>query len=229
MSAHSRIEWTDATWNPVTGCSAVSAGCANCYARRMAHRFHGPRGFDVTLHPERLEIPFHWRKPRRVFVNSMSDLFHDAVPFDFIAKVFDVMQECEHHTFQVLTKRPARMADMVGRLPWPANVWVGATVENADASNRIGELRRVPAAVRFLSCEPLLGPISNLSLDGIHWVIVGGETGPGARQMDTQWAASIMRQCQDARVPFFFKRIGGWGPGRNIRELCGRTWDEYPR
>ena len=228
MSDRSRIEWTDATWNPVTGCTSVSAGCANCYARRIAQRFHGPHGFDVTLHPERMSIPQRWRKPRRVFVNSMSDLFHDEVPDLFIMEVFNVMNECLRHTFQVLTKRPDRMASIAGRLAWTPNIWAGVTVENQSSTERIATLRLVPAAVRFISCEPLLGPIYNLPLLGIGWVIVGGETGPNARSMETGWASVIAFHCATARVPFFFKRMGGTGPARNIRELGGREWNEYP-
>jgi protein gp37 len=225
MSDRSRIEWTDATWNPVTGCTAVSAGCANCYARRIAQRFHGPRGFDVTLHPNKLDLPRHWRKPRRVFVNSMGDLFHKDVPTAFILDVFRVMNECPQHTFQVLTKRPERMAELAPRLAWTPNIWAGVTVENQEAVGRVSLLRSVPATVRFLSCEPLIGPIDTLPLVGIHWVIVGGETGPGSRPMEESWATTIRERCHTADVPFFFKGHGG---RQNTRHLDGLLWNEYP-
>jgi protein gp37 len=229
MSERSRIEWTDATWNPVTGCTPVSAGCEHCYARRMANRFHGPSGFDVTLHLDRLDLPRHWRKPRRVFVNSMGDLFHKDVPNSFILDVFRVMNEFPRHTFQVLTKRPERMVSMAGAVDWTPNIWAGVTVENQGvAAGRISYLQQVPASVRFISCEPLIGPITNLPLGGIGWVIVGGETGPGARQMDYLWPGVIRCLCELDRVPFFFKRWGGRGPNKNVRELDGRTWEQMP-
>jgi protein gp37 len=225
MSDNSRIEWTDATWNPVTGCTAVSSGCVNCYARRMAHRFLGPDGFKVTLHPDRLEIPLRWRKPRRVFVNSMSDLFHPEVSNLFITQVFRVMNHCERHTFQVLTKRPQRIASLHHILSWTPNIWAGVTVENQEAIHRIVYLRDTPAAVRFLSCEPLLSSIELPRLNGIHWIIAGGENGPGARPMREEWAAALRDQAIKAGIPFFFKGHGG---KQNTRELDGRLWNEYP-
>jgi protein gp37 len=184
MADNSKIEWTEATWNPVTGCSKISDGCKNCYAERLASRLRVMgsaryrNGFDITLHADLLEMPKRWRKPRVVFVNSMSDLFHDQVPLEFIQRVFDTMQNCPQHTFQVLTKRTARLRAIADKLPWPKNVWMGVSVENAAVMHRIDDLRAVPAAVRFLSCEPLLGPMQDLSLESIHWVIVGGESGP---------------------------------------------------
>jgi protein gp37 len=225
MSDGSRIEWTDATWNPVTGCTAVSSGCVNCYARRMAQRFHGPHGFDVTLHPDRLELPMHWRKPRRVFVNSMSDLFHENVPNAFVLSVFRVMNYLPRHAFQVLTKRPERMVAVAPILTWTPNIWVGVTVENQDAIHRIAYLRETPAAVRFLSCEPLLSPLVLPRLDGIHWIIAGGENGPGARPMREEWSASLRDQAIEAGIPFFFKGHGG---KQNTRHLDNRLWNQMP-
>jgi protein gp37 len=225
MSDGSRIEWTDATWNPVTGCTAVSSGCVNCYARRMAQRFHGPNGFDVTLHPEKLDLPRHWMKPRRVFVNSMGDLFHENVPGVFVEAVFQVMNECLHHTFQVLTKRPERMVAIAPLLAWTPNIWAGVTVENQDAIHRIAYLRQTPAYVRFLSCEPLLSSIVLPRLDGIHWIIAGGETGSGARPMRDEWAASLRDRATEAGIPFFFKGHGG---KQNTRDLDNRLWNQMP-
>jgi len=235
MADNSSIEWTEATWNPVTGCSKVSAGCRNCYAERLALRLQAMgnsryrNGFKVTLHPDLLNLPGRWREPRMVFVNSMSDLFHEQVPFEFILRVFDTMRACPQHTFQVLTKRSTRLRALSGELPWPPNVWMGVTVENAAVLHRIEDLRVVPAAIRFLSCEPLLGPLDGLSLDGIDWVIVGGESGPGARPMKIEWVRSIFRQCRNAKVAFFFKQWGGVRKDLTGRELCGRTYDEMPR
>jgi protein gp37 len=234
MSDQSGIEWTDATWNPVTGCTKVSPGCKNCYAERLAFRLHAmgnPRyqnGFDVTLHPEQLTLPLRWHRPKRVFVNSMSDLFHANVPDDYIRRVFDVMERAEHHTFQILTKRSDRLASLAPVLPWPRNVWQGVSVENAHYTWRIEELITVPAAVRFLSIEPLLGPIPTLPLTGIHWVIVGGESGGGRRPMEAVWARTIRDQCVDASVPFFFKQWGGRTPKAGGRLLDGCLWDEMP-
>jgi protein gp37 len=240
MSDHSRIEWTDATWNPVTGCTKVSPGCAHCYAETFAERFRGvpghpyERGFDLTLRPERLDAPLSWKRPRRIFVNSMSDLFHDDVPDQFIYAVFDTMRRAHWHQFQVLTKRPQRAAQMASRLPWPPNIWLGTSIELQRWAWRADAIRQVPAAVRFLSCEPLLGPL-DLDLSGIHWVIVGGESGPKARPMHPDWARGIRDQCLRVGVAFFFKqwgahdadgrRVGKWQAGRL---LDGRTWDEMP-
>ncbi len=240
MAASSSIEWTEATWNPVTGCTKVSPGCAHCYAEIFAERFRGvpghpyERGFDLQLRPERLNQPLSWRRPRLIFVNSMSDLFHEAIPSDFVAAVFDTMHRASWHTFQILTKRSRRLAELAPLLPWPDNVWMGVSVENQRWTTRIDDLRRVPAAVRFLSCEPLLGQL-DLDLRGIHWVIAGGESGPRARPMNPEWARSIRDQCLLAGVPFFFKQWGahdaqGRRVGKGIagRLLDGRTWDETP-
>ena len=240
MSATSKIEWTDATWNPVTGCTQISPGCAHCYAKTFAERFRGvpghpyEPGFDLTLRPERLEQPLRWQKPHMIFVNSMSDLFHDGVSDDYIASVFRVMEEASHHIFQVLTKRSERVARLAPALPWPSNVWMGVSVENQRWTSRINDVRTVPAVVRFLSCEPLLGPL-DLNLDTIDWVIVGGESGPRARPMQLDWARSVRDQCLDADVPFFFKQWGAHdeaGVRRNKRatgrELDGHTWDNLP-
>jgi len=234
MADHSKIEWTQATWNPVTGCSKVSTGCKRCYAARLAARLQAMgnaryrNGFEVTLHPDLIELPKRWREPRLIFVNSMSDLFHERVPLEFIERVFSTMQACPQHTFQVLTKRSARLRQLSGHLSWPPNVWMGVSVENARVMHRIHDLLCVPAAVRFLSCEPLLGPLEDLPLDGIHWVIVGGESGPGARPMKAEWVESILRQCRKANVPFFFKQWGGVRKDLTGRKLNGRTYDEMP-
>jgi protein gp37 len=269
MSDKSAIEWTDATWNPTTGCDRVSPGCANCYALDLAARLKrmgqaayqrdgdpktsGP-GFALTLHPERLQLPLRWSRPRRVFVNSMSDLFHPEVPDDYIALVFAAMGLGARHTFQLLTKRPERMRSWLTRtdaetqvreaayrldveraeaaaasVPWPLpNVWLGASVENSRWTTRIEELRQTPAAVRFLSCEPLLGPLGQLDLEGIHWVIVGGESGQRARPVEESWVTSARDQCLDAGVPFFFKQWGGVTSKSGGRLLEGRTWDQWP-
>ena len=235
MGDNSSIEWTQATWNPVTGCTKVSPGCKHCYADRMATRLKAmgnPRythGFRLTLHEDLLDLPLRWRRPRTIFVNSMSDLFHEDVPLEFIQSVFATMQAAHWHVFQVLTKRSARLAELQSQLPWPANVWMGVSVEHQDYVWRIDHLRTVPAAVRFLSCEPLLGPL-DLDLRGIDWAIVGGESGPGARPMDLDWARSIRDQCQAAGVAFFLKQLGGTihkrGHGRAL--LDGRQWREMP-
>jgi protein gp37 len=251
LGDHSTIEWTDATWNPVTGCTKVSAGCDNCYAERLATRLQKwgvaryRDGFTVALHPDVVELPLHWRTPRRVFVNSMSDLFHGSVPISFIDSVFDVMERAPQHTFQVLTKRPGRMAAYVtgfasshGRLVRvprypgrgvPPNVWLGTSVEDEQVVDRIDHLRRVPGPVRFLSCEPLLGPLRGLNLTNIDWVIVGGESGPGHRPIQRTWVRDLRRQCRTARIPFFFKQWGGWTSKAGGRELDGRTYDGMPR
>ncbi|PYK98472.1 MAG: hypothetical protein DME19_12460 [Verrucomicrobia bacterium] len=235
MGANSSIEWTEATWNPVTGCSKVSAGCKNCYAERLALRLQAMgnvryrNGFKVTLHPDLGELPKRWREPRLIFVNSMSDLFHEQVPPEFIQSVFATMRSCPQHTFQILTKRSGRLRKLAAELAWPQNVWMGVSVEDARVVQRIHDLRPVPAAVRFLSCEPLIGPLDELPLDGIHWVIVGGESGPGARPIQIEWIRGIFRQCRQANVPFFFKQWGGVRKDLTGRKLNGRTYDEMPR
>jgi len=235
VSSMSKIEWTEATWNPVSGCSKVSSGCLNCYAERMAYRLQkmgNPNyrnGFDVALHPHLLEAPLSWKRSRLVFVNSMSDLFHEEVSVEFIQQVFETMRRAHWHTFQVLTKRSERLVDLAPSLAWPSNVWMGVSVENSDVVERIDHLRKVGSAVRFLSLEPLLGPLPDLNLRGIHWVIVGGESGPGARLMEPSWVSDIKEQCENSHVPFFFKQWGGVFKKRNGRKLEGKTWDELPR
>jgi protein gp37 len=235
MATASKIEWTEMTWNPVTGCVKVSQGCKHCYAERMAKRLHAmgaPRyrnGFKVTLQEDLIDLPRKWHQPRLVFVNSMSDLFQTGVPLAFIERVFATMADCPQHTFQILTKRSERLLELAPHLSWPENVWMGVSVENAKSIERIEDLARVPAALRFLSCEPLLGPLDHLPLEGIHWVIVGGESGPGARAMNPEWVESILHQCRDAEVAFFFKQWGGVRKHRTGRELHGRTYDEMPR
>jgi protein gp37 len=234
MADHSAIEWTDATWNPVTGCSQISPGCKHCYAERLAARLlamNNPRyrnGFRVTLHHDQLELPLRWRKPKRIFVNSMSDLFHESVPEDFIANVLRTAEKTPWHTYQILTKRAERLALLASRLPWPKNVWQGVSVESADYTWRVGLLRKVPAAVRFLSIEPLLGSMKDLSLGGVDWVIVGGESGPGARPVDPRWIRQVRDKCVAANIPFFFKQWGGRFPKAGGRLLDGREWNEMP-
>ena len=234
MAQGSKIEWTDATWNPVTGCNKISPGCKHCYAERLSKRLKATgmakysNGFEVTLHPDTLEIPLRWRKPRSIFVNSMSDLFHVDVPEPFIRDVFDVMERADWHRYQVLTKRAERVADLSSALPWPSQVWMGVSVESQDYAHRIDLLRETDARVKFLSLEPLLGPLPNLDLDGMDWVIVGGESGPGARPMQPDWVREIRDQCIDSGVAFHFKQWGGVFKKRHGRELDGRTWDEMP-
>lgn len=234
MPTRSRIEWTEMTWNPVTGCTKVSQGCKNCYAERMAKRLTAMgsdryrNGFQVTLHPDLLDVPRTWRQPRVVFVNSMSDLFHDDIPLAYIHRVFATMRDCQQHTFQVLTKRSERLAALAPHLPWPRNVWMGVSVEDARVISRIDALRGVPAAVRFLSLEPLIGPLHDLPLEGIHWAIVGGESGPRARPMRKEWVGSVFQQCRAAGVPFFFKQWGGVRKDLTGRQLNGRTFSEMP-
>ena len=234
MGDKSSIEWTDATWNPVTGCTKISPGCKNCYAERLATRLHAMRnaryanGFEITLHADVLELPLHWKNPRKVFVNSMSDLFHEDVPDRFIRKVFEVMARAHWHIFQILTKRSERLLHLAPSLPWPRNVWQGVSVENDSYTWRIQHLIQVPAAVRFISVEPLLGPIKTLPLKGVSWVIVGGESGPGYRGIHVSWVRQIRDQCLRARVPFFFKQWGGRTPKSGGRELDGKHWNEYP-
>jgi protein gp37 len=229
MATASSIEWTEFTWNPVTGCTKLSQGCKHCYAERLAQRFWGDRPFtDVQVHEDRLDQPRRWRKGRMVFVNSMSDLFHEDVPTDFISRVFKVMGECPQHTFQLLTKRAERLAQIAHNLPWASNVWMGVSVEDSRVISRIDLLRNVPAAVRFLSLEPLIGPLEGLRLGGIDWAIVGGESGPGARAMKQAWVESIFGQCRAANVAFFFKQWGGVRKTEAGRKLHGRTYDELP-
>lgn len=234
MSDGSTIEWTDATWNPVRGCTKVSPGCKHCYAETFAERFRGvpghpfEHGFDLQLIPSALDKPLRWRASRRIFVNSMSDLFHDEVSEVYIRRVFDVMKRASHHEFQVLTKRAERMQRIAAKIELPPNVWMGVSVENHKYTTRIDELRRVDASVRFLSIEPLLGPIEKLDLRGIHWVICGGESGPGARPMDPAWVRSIRDQCVASNVKFFFKQWGGVRKHVTGRVLDGRTWDQMP-
>ena len=234
MSDGSRIEWTESTWNPVTGCTKVSPGCKYCYAETMAKRLKAmgqpnyANGFAVTLQHHMLDVPLRWKKPQMVFVNSMSDLFHEDIPFEFIHRVFEVMVKADRHRFQVLTKRAQRLEELAPQLPWRPNIWAGVSVEAEGQCQRIGHLRRTPAFIRFLSLEPLLGPIPRLDLTGIHWVIVGGESGPHARPMDPAWVTSIRDQCVPARVPFFFKQWGGRNKKKAGRILEDRTWSQLP-
>ena len=235
MADGSSIEWTEATWNPVTGCTKVSAGCKNCYAERLSLRLqamgkpHYRNGFRLALHEDALEIPSRWRSSRIIFVNSMSDLFQEDVPLVFIQRVFAVMVACPQHTFQILTKRPNIAAKLASKLEWPDNVWLGTSVENAAVLGRVKQLRNVPAAIRFLSVEPLLGPIPRLPLTGIHWLIVGGESGPGARRIDPEWVRQIRDRCIARGVPFFFKQWGGTNKKKTGRKLDGRYWNQMPQ
>jgi protein gp37 len=243
MGDRSTIEWTEATWNPTTGCDRVSRGCDNCYALALAKRLKAmgqpryqldgdPRtsgpGFGVTLHFDSLSLPRAWARPRLVFVNSMSDLFHAKVPLSFVQEVFDIMAATPQHTYQVLTKRARRLRRIAPELNWPPNVWMGVSVEDTAVLDRIDDLRAVPASVRFLSCEPLLGPLPELPLDGIDWVIAGGESGSKARRMDEAWVEDLRDQCASAGVSFFFKQWGGRTPKSGGRKLDGRTWDDMP-
>jgi len=234
MADTSHIEWTDATWNPVTGCTKISPGCKYCYAERLARRLqlmgqaNYRNGFKLTLQPQMLDLPLQWKAPRRIFVNSMSDLFHEDVPTDYVKLVFDVMVRAHWHQFQVLTKRADRLRKLNRELPWPANVWQGVSVESERYLDRVDLLRRTNAAVKFLSLEPLLEALPNLDLRGIDWVIVGGESGPGARPIDKRWVISIRERCKRAGVPFFFKQWGGVQKSKAGRTLEGRTWDEMP-
>jgi protein gp37 len=231
----SAIEWTHSTWNPLTGCTKVSQGCKNCYAERMAKRLkamrleHYKRGFRLAMHEDVIDTPLLWKKPRLIFVNSMSDLFHEKVPLDFIQKVFTTMRTASWHQFQVLTKRSQRLLELSPQIDWPSNVWMGVTVENGDVRFRIDHLRKTGAKIKFLSLEPLLGPLPNLNLRRIQWVIVGGESGPRARSMDAKWVTEIRDQCLRTDIPFFFKQWGGVFKCRNGRLLEGRTWDDWPR
>lgn len=245
MATNSPIEWTEATWNPVAGCTILSPGCTNCYAMRLARRLEAmgqPKYAGTTrvsggrakwngkivLDDAALNIPLKWKAPKVIFVNSMSDLFHENVPLEFIGKVFDVMQRARHHTFQILTKRAERLASVGNQLPWPNNVWMGVSVENDEYTDRIDHLRSTPAFIKFLSLEPLLGPLENLDLEGIDWAIAGGESGPAARPMDPDWVRSIRDQCVEAGVAFHFKQWGGVQKKQTGRVLDGRTWDELP-
>lgn len=238
MAERSAIEWTDATWNPVTGCTKITRGCDNCYAARFSERFRGvsghpfETGFDLTLRPERLDQPLKWRRPRMIFVNSMSDLFHKQVPSGFIDKVFETMEEADWHIFQVLTKRSSLMRDYLRRRyggeRGPQHIWCGVSVEDAQAKNRITHLRAAHAGVRFLSIEPLIGAVGKVDLTGIDWVIAGGESGPGARPMHLEWVREIRNQCIEQEVAFFFKQWGGLRPKSGGRELDGREWSEFP-
>jgi len=238
MAQTSQIEWTDATWNPVTGCTKISAGCDNCYAERFSERFRGvpghpfENGFDLTLRPKRLSQPLSWKKPRMIFVNSMSDLFHKSVPSDFIEKVFQTMEAADWHVFQVLTKRSSLMRKYVNARykndPVPEHIWLGTSVEDRTKSSRIKHVQDTNATVRFLSIEPLIGPLGDLDLKGIQWVIVGGESGPNARPMQLAWARSVRDQCIDQNIPFFFKQWGGYRPKSGGRELDGKEWNEFP-
>jgi protein gp37 len=234
MSKGSAIEWTESTWNPITGCSKISPGCKHCYAERMARRLQAmgvpqyANGFKVTLQEKTLEAPLGWLKPQVIFVNSMSDLFHEEVPLDYIQRMFDVMSRAHWHTFQILTKRAERLEVLSPELSWPANVWMGVSIESDAYTFRADHLRRTGARLKFLSCEPLLGPLTSLSLNGLDWVIVGGESGPGARPMDETWVHQIRENCEATRVPFFFKQWGGARKKAAGRTLNGRTWDEMP-
>lgn len=234
MAGKSTIEWTEVTWNPVTGCSKISQGCKHCYAERMAKRLvamGNPRyinGFKVTLHEDLIDIPFTWKRPRKVFVNSMSDLFHEDVPLEFIQKVFSTMNNTPQHTYQILTKRSERLRELSPFLNWTPNIWMGVSVENSDVTYRIDDLRNTSAYIKFLSCEPLLGPLANMNLDDIHWVIVGGESGPKARPMKEEWVWDIKLQCERNNIAFFFKQWGGVQKHRTGRLLKGNTYDEFP-
>jgi protein gp37 len=234
VSARSSIEWTDASWNPVTGCTQVSPGCAHCYALTFAERFRGvpnhayEQGFDLRLWEQRLELPLTWRKPRRIFVNSMSDLFHKDIPDEYIRRVFDVMVQANWHIFQVLTKRSPRLAKLGKTLPWAPHIWAGVSIELDRYHWRADHLRQVPAEVRFISAEPLLGPLPRLNLEGIHWLITGGESGHGHRPIDVDWVRDLRDRCQSEGVAFFHKQWGGRTPKTGGRDLDGRTWDEFP-
>jgi len=233
MSA-TKIEWTESTWNPLTGCTKISKGCKNCYAERMAKRLQSMRtknyenGFKLTMHDHALTIPTAWKKPRVIFVNSMSDLFHKEVPLTFIKKVFSIMAMTPQHTYQVLTKRSSRLLELSSKLHWPKNVWMGVTVESGEYKHRIDNLQKVPAYLRFVSFEPLIAPIGECDLEGIDWSIVGGESGPNARPMEEEWVVEIKEQCDNKHVPFFFKQWGGTNKKKTGRLLMGKEWLAYP-
>lgn len=234
MADRSAIEWTEATWNPVTGCDQVSPGCAHCYAKTFAERWRGvpghpyEQGFDLRIWPDRLTQPGSWKRPRMIFVNSMSDLFHERIPKRYIAQVFEVMEGNPRHTFQVLTKRHERLVELAPELRWPGNVWMGVSIENRRFVHRADYLRKVPAAVRFISAEPLLGPLEGLSLRGIDWLIAGGESGPGHRRLDPRWVTDLRDRCSTANVAFFFKQWGGQTPKAGGRQLEGIQHDAFP-
>ena len=234
MATKSNIEWTESTWNPLTGCTKVSPGCKNCYAERMANRLKAMgqpnyvNGFNLTIHPHTIELPLKWKKPQMIFVNSMSDLFHESVPADFIHQVFDVMHKASWHTFQILTKRSLRLLELDNKISWPMNVWMGVSVENSEYTYRINHLRSTHAQIKFMSLEPLLGPVENLNLTEIDWVIVGGESGPGARPIHEEWITNIRDQCLISQIPFFFKQWGGVRKKNNGRILQGQIWSEIP-
>lgn len=232
--ARTKIEWTESTWNPVTGCTKVSDGCANCYAYTMANRlqkmgnYKYRNGFRLTLHEECLSEPLSWKKPSLIFVNSMSDLFHEEIPVEFVKAVFSVMNKANWHTFQVLTKRAERLSELTSELVWSDNIWQGVTVENEKNKFRIDYLRRIPASVKFISFEPLIGDVGQVNLEGIDWAIVGGESGFNCRPMEVDWVLNIKRQCEEQNVLFYFKQWGGVRRQKNGRLLLGRTWDEMP-
>ncbi|MDD4089163.1 MAG: phage Gp37/Gp68 family protein [Tissierellia bacterium] len=234
MSLNSKIEWTENTWNPVTGCDKISDGCKNCYAHRMALRLqkmNNPRyknGFEVTLHEDLLSLPLKWKKPSTIFVNSMGDLFNNKVPDKFIKKVFKTMNECQHHKFQVLTKYSDRMSEVCKGVKFTDNIWLGVTVENHKYKHRIDQLRQVPAKIRFISFEPLIGDIGAVDLHDIHWAIIGGESGPDSRPILEEWVLNIKEQCEEQNVAFYFKQWGGKNKKKAGRELLGQVWDEYP-
>jgi len=234
MALSTSIEWTDSTWNPVTGCTKVSSGCTNCYAERMALRLQAmgnpsyTNGFSVTLHEDLLDLPLKWKKPQTIFVNSMSDLFHENVPVEFILRVFNIMRRADWHCYQILTKRSERLLELSHQLPWMSHIWMGVTIEEKNYIYRIEHLKRTSAKVKFLSLEPLLSPIPNLQLEGIDWVIVGGESGPKSRPMKKDWVIDIKNQCHKENIPFFFKQWGGKNKKKAGRELEGRVWDEIP-
>ncbi|HEY1773971.1 MAG TPA: phage Gp37/Gp68 family protein [Gammaproteobacteria bacterium] len=234
MATNSHIEWTDMTWNPVTGCTKISQGCKHCYAERLAHRLHAMgldryrNEFKVTVHPDLIDLPRSWKKPRMVFVNSMSDLFHEDIPTEYIKSVFKTMVETPQHKYQILTKRSERLRDVAKHLDWPNNIWMGVSVEDMRVVSRITDLATTPAKIKFLSCEPLIGPLDKLPLKNIDWVIVGGESGPKARPMKREWVTSIFRQCRQHDVAFFFKQWGGTRKSKTGRTLHGKTYDEFP-
>ncbi len=234
MAFNSAIEWTESTWNPMTGCTKISLGCKNCYAERLAKRLQAmgqpnyKNGFHLTIHPHMLNLPLQWKKPQMIFVNSMSDIFHEDAAEDFIRKIFGVMAKAHWHIFQVLTKRSVRLLELSDDLKWESNIWMGVTVESIENTLRIDHLRQSPAKMKFLSLEPLLGPLSELNLDGMNWVIVGGESGPRFRVMRKKWVIDIKDQCDRANIPFFFKQWGGTNKKKSGRLLEGRTWDDRP-
>jgi protein gp37 len=237
MSFESKIEWTDATWNPIRGCNKVSPGCDNCYAEAFAERFRGVEnhpyelGFDIRMVPEKLDEPKKWKKSKRIFVNSMSDILHEQIPDDYILKIFEVMNECDNHVFQVLTKRSKRLSKISAKINWTPNIWMGVSIENHQYRFRSEHLAETGALIKFISAEPLLGPIENLPLRKIDWVIVGGESGKGARKMDLEWARNLRNQCMEKSIPFFLKQLGGATDkkGGNDAKLDGKMWHQYPK